>query len=331
MSRLMAFATLEEGKRVKTIVKILLLACALIAPSLATAQEYPSRPVTVVIPFPPGGTNDVVGRYLADRLQEFWKQTVVVENRPGAGSAIGVAYVTRARADGYTMMFVSSSFTTNAATQKNLPFDPVKDLQPVGIVALGDQFVIAGTRVTISSLKDLQNQAKTRQIFYATTGVGANPHFAGELLNDILGIKMQAVHYRGGAPAMTDLRGGRVDLYFGTAPEVAMGVGTPLAVMSEKRSPAFPAVPTVAEAGFPDALFGWWGGVFAPAGTPKDLVAKINQDILTVMSSKQASEFLAQQGFRPPTKMSVDQFSEFVKREIANWTSLAKKHDIVVE
>jgi len=159
----------------KTILKIMLIACALIAPSIAPAQDYPSKLVTVVIPFPVGGTNDIVGRYLADRLRDYWKQTIVVENKPGAGSAIGVAYVTRAKPDGYTLLFVSSSFSTMAATQKNLQFDPVKDLQPIGMVALGDQFVVAGSRVPLSSLQDLQRQAKAQTIFYATTGVGANP------------------------------------------------------------------------------------------------------------------------------------------------------------
>lgn len=315
----------------QTLTRIVLLACALVAPYIAAAEDYPSRQVTVVIPFPPGGSNDVVGRYLVDRLRELWKQPVVVENRPGAGSAIGVAYVTRAKPDGYTLLFVSSSFSTMAATQKHLQFDPVKDLQPVGMVALGDQFVLAGSRISMSTLKDLQKQAKAQPIFYATTGVGANPHFAGELLNDILGINMQAVHYQGGSPAMNDVRGGRVDLYFATATEVARGVGKPLAVMSEQRSALFPAVPTVAEAGFPDALFGWWGGVFAPAGTPKDLTIKINLDVFTVMTSKEASEFLAQQGFRPPPKMTVEEFSNFVPREITKWSELAKKHGMVIE
>ena len=315
----------------KTIVRSMLLVCALIAPSIAASQDFPSKQVTVVIPFPPGGTNDVVGRYVADRLKEHWKQTVVVENRPGAGSAIGAAHVTRSKPDGYTLMFVSSSFTTNAATQKNLPFDPVKDLQPVGLVAIGDQFILTGSRVPLSTLQDLQKEAKAKKIFYATTGVGANPHFAGELLNDIMGINMEAVHYQGGAPAMTDLGGGRVDLYFATATEVGRGIGKPIAVMSESRSSAFPNVPTVAESGFPSAIFGWWGGMFAPAGTPKDVIAKINQDILAVMSSKEATEFLAQQGFRPPTKMSVEEFTAYVPAEIKKWSVLADKHGIVVK
>jgi len=146
-----------------------------------------------------------------------------------------------------------------------------------------------------------------------------------------MGINMQAVHYQGGAPAINDLLGGRVDLYFGTATEVARGIGKPLAVMSERRSAALPSVPTVGEAGFPDAVFGWWGGMFAPVGTPKDILAKINRDILTVMSSKEANEFLAQQGFRPPVKMSVEEFSSFVPREIAKWSALAKRHAMVIE
>jgi tripartite-type tricarboxylate transporter receptor subunit TctC len=312
---------------VKAFIKTMLAVGALIAPSMAAAQDYPSERVTLVIPFPPGGSNDTVGRYLADGLSKLWEETVVVENRPGAGSAIGSAHVTQAEPDGYTLLFVSGSFTTNAATQEALPFDPLNDLQPIGLAAVGHYFLLTGSRVPLPTLEDLAREAKAQTIFYGTSGVGSIAHLSGQLLNDVLGIDMEGVHYSGGSEAMVDLGGGRIDVFVGTASEVASGIGTPVAVMSESRSTAVPDVPTVREAGFPDALVNGWWGVFAPAGTPEDVAAKINEDITTVMSSPEATEFLARQGAIPP-EMSAEEFTSHVASELEKWRALAEEHGI---
>jgi tripartite-type tricarboxylate transporter receptor subunit TctC len=311
----------------KTIVKIMLAVGALFSPSIVVAQDYPSKQVTIVIPFAPGGSNDTIGRYLADGLGKLWEETVVVANRPGAGSAIGSAHVTQARPDGYTLLFVSSSFTTNAATQAALPFDPLNDLQPIGMAAIADRFISTGSRVPMATLEDLAREAEAQTIFYGTSGVGSLAHLTGELMNEVLGIDMEAVHYSGGSEVMVDLGGGRIDVVFSSLTDLANGIGTPVAVMSGKRSTALPDLPTVSEAGFPDTQVPNWWGVFAPAGTPEEVVAKINEDIATVMSSPEATEFLTREG-AAPSKMSVEEFTSHVASELEKWSVLVERTGI---
>lgn len=311
----------------KTIFKTLLLAAALVTPGAAMAQDYPTKQVTVVIPFPPGGTNDLIGRYVTDGLTKFWGKTVLVENRGGAGTAIGAGHVVKAKPDGYTVLFVSSSYTTNAAIQKNLPFDAVKDLQPIAMAAYGDRFVIAGTRVPLNSLQDLQREAKAGKIFYGTSGAGGIGHLTGELLNDILGVDMEAVHYQGGAAAMTDLGGGRLDFFTGGIGDVQGGIGKLIAVLSKKRSGSRPDVPSAAEAGFPTLEAPQWWGVFAPVGTPNDVTEKLRKDVITVMSTPESVAFLKKQGAEP-SSMSSEEFTSHVKNEIEKWTDLIKKRNV---
>jgi tripartite-type tricarboxylate transporter receptor subunit TctC len=315
----------------KAVARFLLLMGVLGAPSFAVAQNYPTKPVTVVIPFTPAGSNDTIGRYLADGLSKIWKQSVVVENRPGAGSAIGSAFVSKAKPDGHTLLFVSGTFTTNAATQTNLPFDPQKDLQPVGMGAIGQLVIVTGTRVPMPTLADVVKQAKAQKIFYGTTGVGSITQFAAELLNDVAGTKMEPVHYKGGTDALIDMAGGRLDLYVGSVtqvlPSVANKTAKPVAIASKTRASALPDVPTVAEAGFPGAETDLWWGVFTSSGTPPEVVAKINEGVNTVMNTPEAAKFLETHG-AIPMKMSVEEFKSHVSSELEKWKSLAKKHNI---
>ena len=287
----------------KAVLKTLLLLGVLTVPTIASAQDYPSRQVTMVIPFPPGGTNDLFGRYLADGLTKLWGKTVVTENRPGGGTAIGAGHVVRAKPDGYTLMFVSSSYTSNAAMQQNLPFDPIKDLQPVGMAAYGDRFVITGSRVPMATLKDMQREAKARKIFYSTSGAGTLSHLSGELLNDVLGVDMEAVHYQGGAPAMTDLMAGHVNLLFASVLEgsghIRSGKLKGLAVTHARRSPALPEVPTLAEAGVKDAESGSWIALLAPAGTPQAVIERVGDDVKEVISAPDVRDKLVAQGAVP--------------------------------
>ena len=211
-------------------------AVALAAPVAVSAQDYPEDTVTMVIPFTPGGSNDTVGRYLADGLGAKWGSPVVVENKPGAGSAIGSAFVARAEPDGHTLLFVSGTYTTNAATQTNLPFDPVNDLVPVGMGALGQFVVVVGDSVKATNLEEFIEEAKSRKVFYGTTGVGSSTHFASALLSDVAGIEMEPVHYPGGTDALLDIAGGRLDMYLGSVPQVLSsvqsGTARPLVVTS---------------------------------------------------------------------------------------------------
>ena len=309
----------------------LLLTGLLISSSHAIAQNYPTRTVTLVVPFSPGASNDIFGRYLAAKLSETWKQAVVVENRPGAGSVIGTAHVAKAKPDGLTLLLVSSTLTTNAATRTDLPFEPLKDLQPVGLVALGQMVVVTGSRIPMASLQELVKQAKAQTVFYGTAGVGSSPTFSAELLNDVAGIRMQAVHYKGGTEALLDLSGGRIDVYVGTLttllPMITSKTVTAVAVASQTRSGTLPEVPTVAEAGFPGAESDIWWGVFAPAGLPGDVTAKINKDIDATMTMPEARDFLVKHGATPAT-MSVGQFTSHVASELVRWKDLARKHNI---
>jgi tripartite-type tricarboxylate transporter receptor subunit TctC len=320
---------------VKVVAKALLLIGVLAAPSIGSAQEYPTKPVTIVIPFTAGGSNDIIGRYLADGLRRIWKQTVIVENRPGAGSAIGSAHVAKSARDGHTLLLVSGTFTTNAATQDNLPFDPVKDLQPIGMVALGDRVIVTGSRIPIKTVADLVNQAKAQTVFYGTTGVGSSTQFDTEFLSDVLGVKMKPVHYKGGTDALIDLAGGRIDVYVGSVTQVmsnvANGTANPVAVMSKNRAKALPNAPTIVEAGFPDAETYIWWGIFAPAGISPAIAGKINRGISEVMTAPDAAEFLERNGLLVPHNLSVPQFTSHVASEIERWKELVSKNDVFKE
>ena len=303
------------------------LAGTLLASSMATAQGYPDKRVTLVIAFGPGGSNDTYGRVLAEHLGKLWKQTVIVENKPGAGSAIGSAHVALAKPDGYTLLFVSSSLTTTAATQAKLPFDPLKDLQPVGVAAIADLYLMTGKRVPIRNLDDLKREAKAQTLFTGAPGVGSISHLAQLMLNDTLGVKTEFVQHTSGGNVMADLGGGRVDTYFGVVFEATSGPATPIVVMSDKRSTALPHVPTIGEVGYPGTTADLWFGVFAPAATPKDIVAKLNRDIWTVMSSPEQADFLKSQGLKASTE-SPDEFAKRVKTDLEKWTGVAEKNGI---
>lgn len=311
------------------------LAAVTALPVAVAAQDYPGTdPITVIIPFTPGGSNDTIGRYLADGLSKSLGVPVIVENMPGAGSAVGSARVAQSEPDGHTILFVSSTYTTNAATQPNLPFDPVKDLVPVGIGALGQMVIVTGDKLGATDLKGLVDAAKSGGVFYGTTGVGSSTHFAAALFSDVIGAEMEPVHYPGGTDALIDVAGGRLDVYFGTVAQalssIEGGKVKGLAVTSVNRAGALPDVPTVSEAGFPGTEVENWWGVFAPAATPEPIVEKINATITEVMTSPEAEDFLTRQGALP-AKMTVPEFQEYVSSEIAKWRELATEHGIAAE
>jgi tripartite-type tricarboxylate transporter receptor subunit TctC len=313
----------------RTFIRTLLVAAAITAPLVATTEQ--NQPIVLVIPFSAGGSNDSIGRYLADRLSRLWNQTVVVENRPGAGSAIGSAHVARSAPDGHTLLFVSSSLTTMAATVTNLPFDPMDDLRPIGLAAVGQTVIVTGSRIHMPTLASLIEQSRSRTIFYGTAGVGTTSHLAAELLNDAAGIKMTAVHYRGASNAMIDMAGGRLDVYVGAVASlmssVASGMATPVAVVGRMRDPAIPDVPTAAEAGFPGMEADVWWGVFAPAGTPAAEVSRINEGINAVMETPESRALLAKNG-AVPRQLSVEAFELLVAADLQKWSSLAKARGI---
>ena len=275
----------------------ILLQAALLMPVAVQAQEFPTKPVTIVVAYAPGSSSDVFGRFLADALSKLWKQPVVVENRAGAGGSIGTAHVAKSRPDGHTFLISSNTYTTNAAAQRNLPFDPVKDLQPISMVARGQMGVVTGSRVPMPTLADIVKQGKTQKLFYGTNGPGSSPTFATELLAERLGVKLEMVNYKGAVDALVDMAGGRLDVYVGAVttlmPAISNKTATPVAVQSDVRSKALPNVPTVAEAGFPGAEFDLWWGVFTAAGIPPAIAAKINEGIRTVTSTPEGVAFMS--------------------------------------
>jgi tripartite-type tricarboxylate transporter receptor subunit TctC len=300
---------------------------------LAGAQGFPEKTVAVVVPFSAGGSNDTIARYMAQSLSKLWSQPFVVENRAGGGTAVGAAHVANSAPDGYTILFVSGSYVVNAATRSDLPFDAVKDLLPVAMVATGDIGVISGPRVKIKTLEDLVREAKSQDIFYATAGIGSQQHFYGALLAESLGVKMTAVPYPGGAEGLVDLLGGRVDLVVGTVSGMLATIengATPVAVMSEERTASLPDTPTAKELGYPEATTQTFWAVFVPKGTPREVMDKLHEGIETTFTSTEGAEFLKSLDAKPK-KMSVDEIQAYVSSEIAHWTDMAKRLGIAAK
>lgn len=297
------------------------------------AAEFPERPVTVVVPFNPGGSNDIIGRQLAKQLSELWGQPVVVENRPGAGSSIGTDYVAKAEPDGYTILVNSVTFTMNPAVQRDLPFDPLEDFEPVAM--LGRVPLVLGARPDIPAKTPEELFEYIREnpgkLNYAATGEGSIGHFAGELLKQAKDLDIQVVQYTGGAPAMTDVMGSHVEYFIGSMtqmlPHIQNGSMVGIGVTSAERSEAAPDIPSFAESGVEGYDLEQWWGVWAPEGTPEDIVQKLNNSINKVLESEEMIQYMAQEGAKP-SPMSPDEFSEFVKQNVERWQRVAQESNI---
>lgn len=300
----------------------------------AQEADYPTKPVTIVVPFGPGGGNDLVARFMADHLAKVWNQPVVVENKPGAGTAIGTAHVAQAAPDGYTLLFVSSTFTTTAAAQANLPYDAVKDLAPVAMTGKVPQGLVVGPKTPVKSVKELIEASKSKELLYATSGPGTINHFTAELFNSVTGVKARPVHYKGGNEALTALMGGEVDMFFSSylqlEPFVSSGQVTGLMLTGPDKVASTPNVPTAAEAGAAGSEVELWWGMFAPAATPRETVAKINEDVNTIMQLEETQAFLAKNGAKA-TVLTSAEFTEAVWVELAKWQDIASKSDLGLE
>ena len=239
----------------------------------------------------------------------------------------------KSRPDGYTLMFSSSSYTINSAVQATLPFDPIKDLKPVALSMRGQMIMVTGSRVPLPTVADVIKQAKAQKLFYGGNGASSTT-FAAELFNSVTGVKLELVNYKGGPDALVDLIGGRIDAYFGTVttvlPHLANKTVTAVAVTSKTRSKLLPDVPTISEAGYPAAETDIWWGVFAPAGTPPDILAKIHADVTAVVNTPEAVAFLDKQA-AIPGNTSMEDFSAAVASELAQWKQLAKENNIVAQ
>jgi len=308
--------------------RLLLAAATLlaIAPTVS-AQDYPTKPIRVIVPFAPGGGSDFIARFMAQRLSGLLGKPFVIENKPGAGGNLGTEQGVRAAADGYTLTLIASSYTVNPAIHK-LNFDPVNEVTPIIQLSRGPLLVLVNPSLGASTLQDLIAMAKKKpgEIMYASSGQGSIIHAATELFNLKAGIKMIHVPYRGTGPALTDTLAGQTQVFFSSAatalPHVQSGTLKALAVTTAKRLPALPNVPTVAEAGLPGYEVDLWHGLIAPKGLPRTIVDKINKAANESLTLKDTAEKLATDGVAPAGG-TPEQFMATIRKEIDLWKKLA--------
>jgi tripartite-type tricarboxylate transporter receptor subunit TctC len=314
----------------------LLAAALVLASSDAHAQTYPSRQITLIIPFAVGGSNDIVGRVIAKKLAEVWGQPVVVENRSGAGGMIGTSAVAAAPPDGYTLLLVSSTFTINPAIKKSMPFDTIKDFTPVAFIARSPLLLTASNKLPVKSATELLALARSKpnQITYASAGLGSINQISAELIALSAGVKLLHVPYRGGAPALNDLLGGQVDIYVSSLPQVLQlaqsGQAKALAVTSAKRTALLPDVPTLDESGIAGFdLWSWWG-IVGPAGMPANVVNALNAEIGKMLTSPDLSTILSNEGAEAET-MTPRQFGDLMRLETERWIKVAHEAHISID
>ena len=313
------------------------LAAALcIAPAVPRAEEFPSRPVKLVVGFAAGGTTDFMARLLADRMREPLGQPVVVENRTGANGAIGAEFVAKAAPDGYTLYFTTAGVATVYPHLKPAPYDPLKNFAGVGRVAFNATMLVVNAALPVRSARELAALAREKpgKITVAITGLGSVSHLGAELFQSAAGIKLTEVPYRGAAPAMTDLIGGQLDSLFGDGQTVMAQINAgkirPIAATSHQRSEIFPDVPTFLEQGFADAVADQWAGVLAPAGTPAAIVAKLNAAIAAAMHEPQVRARLAQTGVVPGVDTPAE-FATYLRDEYERWGRIIREKGIKAE
>ncbi len=312
--------------------KSLLAACLLICTSgLVSAQNYPSKPIRYIVPFPPGGGTDIVARALAPRLLEASGITLIVDNRGGGGTVVGAEMAARSPADGYTVfMGTNTSHAINPNLPTKLPYDAVRDFQPVTRLAMVPYMITVHPSLPARNVKELVALAKARpgQLNFASSGNGTPGHLAGLMLNEAAGIDMTHIPYKGSAPALTAMVSGETQLLVSsltsTLPLVKAGRLRPIAMSSLKRSPLMPALPTVAEGGYPGFEAITWFGLFLPANTAAAITAKLNTEFVKVLNNAEFKAWLAEQGAEAaPT--TPDEFAAFIKAEIARYAPLVKK------
>jgi len=300
----------------------------------ASAQEaWPTRPVRLIVPFAPGGSTDVIARMLGQKLGELWGQPVTIDNRAGAGGNVGADLVAKAAGDGYTLLFASGSITINPQLYKNMPFDTRKDLVPITNVASGPMLVVVPENSPAKSVKDLIAMAKAKPgtINFGSAGVGSQVHLAGENFANAAGIDIVHVPYKGEAPAYTDLIGRQTQMMVGNfaAASALLGSGRlrALAVTGKQRSPLLPDVPTVAESGLPGFENTGWFGLFAPAGLPPAVLAKIQRDTLKVIATTDTKARLYVQGMTPVGNTPAE-FAKAMDEEGERWSQVVKNRKL---
>jgi tripartite-type tricarboxylate transporter receptor subunit TctC len=314
-----------------------LATCAMgMSRDLLAQGAYPSKPVTLVVTYPPGGGADAMARLIGPRMSEALGQPVIVENRPGASGQIGAAAVAKAAPDGYTLLLDASSFATNPALYPRLPYDSLKAFRPIGVVALFTNVVLVNANFPVKNIAELTAAAsKSRDgVSYASSGNGSAQHLAGALFESVAKVDMVHVPYKGGGPALNDVVGGQVPLFFGnlasTLPHVQSGKLRALAVTSSRRSPILPDVPTLAESGLKGAEIHEWNALFAPANTPEPVVSKLAAAFQHALESPDVRARVAQLG-GDIQKGSPEQARKFIEQQVTLWSRVIKERGISTE
>lgn len=291
---------------------------------------YPEAPVRIVAPFTPGGVTDVLSRELSAKLAQTWRANVFAENRPGAAGIVGTQFVAGSAPDGYTLLLgTNGTNATNAALYAKLPYDPLRDFAPITLVATSYLILLAHPSVPANSVRELIALAKTKRgvLNYGSGGSGSTPHLAAELFKSMAGVDMVHVPYKGGSPAMIDLLAGRIDLYFSNTavarPHAGTGRVKMLAVTSAQRQPALPAVPALSEAGVPGFEVTSWFGLFAPARTPPEVVAKLHAEVARILALPETAKLFDNVGLTAASSTPAE-FGVFIRREIEKWTRVVK-------
>jgi tripartite-type tricarboxylate transporter receptor subunit TctC len=316
--------------------KILALLLAVLVPSMALAQGFPQRPITLVVPFAPGGGSDSLARELGKLMQEKLGQPIVVDNRGGAGGAIAAAQVAQARADGYTLLFVTSTFVTVAATDRKLPYDILKDFTPIAMLGRGPLLLVVNKDLPISTVAQLVDAAKKKPdaFNYVSAGPGSINHLAGELFVQRTGAKMTHVPYKGSGPATMDLIGGQAQVFFATVPTILGQVKGDkvrlIGTTAKARTRLFPNVPTVQESGVKDFNVETWWGIVGPPGMPSDVVATLNKAINAAASGEEMRRRFETEGADPFIGAPSD-LASVLKDELEGWKKVVREGDLKIE
>lgn len=337
------------GRRAKgifgsgTAERIKAAACALAVAALAllpgaalSAEQYPAKPIRLILPFQPGGTTDIIGRIIGQKYAERFGQPVVPENRPGAGSNLGIELAAKARPDGYTVVLTSPALTLSPGLYKKLNYDPVKDLAPISMVVQGHYVLVIRPALPIKSLKELVDYAKANpgKLNYGSGGIGTAPHLAGELFKSLAKVNIVHVPYKGANLAMTGMMGGEVDMVVigitNAVAQIKAGKVRGLAVLGAARVASLPDVPTAREAGVEGFEVTSWYGLLAPAGTPRDIIGRLNAEWVRIAADADTKEKMQTAGFEtvatPP-----EQFAAFIRQDIVRWGRIIKEANLSVD
>ena len=311
--------------------------CGALVSGAALAQPYPVKPVRMVLPYPPGGGSDTIARPLAQKMTEGLGQQVIVENRGGANGNIGMELAARAAPDGYTIVFaLTAQLAVNPSLYGKVPYDPVKDYAPITLLGSGGYILVVHPSLPAKSVKELIALARARpgQIAYSSSGNGSGGHLAAELLNSMAGIKMLHVPYKGGGPALMDLIAGQVQVLFSTQlaswPHIQSGRIRALAVSTAKRPASLPDLPTIAEAALPGYDSGVWYGVLAPAGTPRDIIARLNSEVVRVLKQPDYRNLLVNNTI-DPIGSTPEQLGQYIRSELVKWAKVVKEAGVRVD